>query len=96
MMPTACVEAIEIVSMIYEANNQAVDNNSIAKAVEDWYTHSDVADPEMLAAAVLEYGGWRLISFLDWEAAHNKWFPQFDDTYAIWEFEASYHDEMWR
>jgi len=96
MMPTACVEAIEIVSMIHEANNEAVDNNSITRAVEDWYTHSDIVDPEMLAAAVLEYGMWRLISFLDWECAYNKWFPQYDDTYAIWDFEASYHDEIWR
>lgn len=96
MMPIACAEAIELVVMIHEANHQVVDNDSITRAVNDWYTHSDIVDPEMLAAAVLEYGMWRLINFLDWEAAHNKWFPQYDDRYGVWEFEASYHDNIWR
>lgn len=96
MMPIACTEAIELVVLIHEANNQIVDNDSITRAVNDWYTHSDIVDPEMLAAAVLEYGRWRLINFLDWEAAHNKWFPQYDDRYGVWEFEASYRDNIWR
>ena len=96
MMPVACSEAIDLVVMIREANHQVVDTNSIAKAVNDWYIHSDIVDPEMLAAAVLEYGMWRLISFLDWESAHHEWFPQHEDLYGVWEFEESYHDEMWR
>lgn len=96
MMPTACTNAIELTTMIHEANGQIVDNNSITKAVYDWYTHSDIVDPEMLAAAVLEYGRWRQIDLSDWEHIHDKWFPQYDDMYGVWEFEASYHDEFWR
>ena len=96
MMPVACVNAIEIVSLIHEANHHAVDNHSIEVAVYDWYIHSDIVDPEMLAAAALEYGSWRIISFLDWEAAHDKWFPAVEDNYGVWEFEASYADSLWR
>ena len=96
MMPTACFKAIDLVVTIREANRQVVDTSSIAIAVNDWYTLSDVTDPEMLAAAVLEFGRWRMISFLDWESAHHEWFPPHEDLYGVWEFEESYRDELWR
>ena len=96
MMPTACAEAIDMVVLIHEANRRTVDSDSIKNAVLSWYVNSDIVDPEMLAAAVLEYGTYRQITYTDWESAQNKWFPQYEERYAAWEYEASYYDEYWR
>lgn len=96
MMPTACAEAIDIIVLIHEANRRTVDNDSIKNAVLSWYINSDIVNPEMIAAAVLEFGMFRRITYMDWESVWNKWFPQHEEGYAAWEYEDSYHDMLWR
>ena len=75
-MPIACTEATLTLVKFYEANNIAIRTKTIENQVMDWYTHSDVVDPAMLAAAVLNWGSWRYVDYSDWIEAADRWFPQ--------------------
>ena len=69
-------EAVSLVSNILEANRAVCDNDSIFNKVYDWYSHSDVADPEILAACVLTGKNWSpRTTYQDMLDAKNYWFP---------------------
>lgn len=93
-------EAVKLVSDLLEANHISCTTSTIEDEVQSWYDHSDVADPEMLAGAVLEWGYWRMVSYSDWCDAKAKWFCGIPVEYAgypsINEIEMAQHDIVWQ
>lgn len=86
-MAIAVNEAVKLVSDLLEANYVTCETSTIEDEVQSWYDHSDVVEPEMLAAATLEWGYWRQISYSDWCDARNKWFcdvPEQYSNFSIW------------
>lgn len=98
------VEAIEcatnLVAETLESMGKTCTNDSIRRDVTSWYEHSDIVNPDMLAAGVLEYGSWKLISFDKWEEITEKWFPlEVPVGYGypnIEELHDSYYDLAWQ
>lgn len=94
---TTVEKAVDLVVRLLEANNVTETNDTIRARVYDWYIHSDVTDPEVLAACALE-GKWHpgtsyaeMLDYKEW------WFPT--DLYneiSIWEIEEAQHDALWR
>jgi hypothetical protein len=88
--------AVNLVIENFEANHIVCDETSIYKRVYSWYCHSDVTDPEMLAACALMGTDWFPGANYDYMlAAKNYWFPQDIYNIAIWEVEEAQHDAMW-
>lgn len=89
--------AVALVIENLEANHITCNTESIRNRVYNWYSHSDVTDPEMLAACALMgkdwYPGATYQYMLD---AKEWWFPQNPyDEISIWEIEAAQYDAMW-
>lgn len=72
---TSIVEATSIISGYLEAAGITVDNKSTDRQVESWYQNTDIVDPYMLAAAVLEWGDYRPVSYNSWCFVTDKYFP---------------------
>lgn len=91
--------AVELVINNLEANHIASDTNSIRKQVYSWYEHSDVTDPEMIAACVLEGKEWFAgATYQYMEDLRDWWFPQVvacNNEISIWEIEEAQHDSFW-
>ena len=91
-------KAVQLVIDNLEANHMVSDSNSIRQRVYSWYNHSDVTDPQILAACALEGKDWFPgATYKDMLIAKEMWFPQ--DTYnniSIWEIEAAQYDMFWR
>lgn len=90
--------AVLTAERILEVEHIACDTNSIRSRVYSWYEHSDVTDPEILAACALSGKDWYpAATYKDMLEAYEYWFPS--DPYEnipIWEIEAAQHDEFWR
>ena len=95
--------ALIIASTALEINHVICDYDSMLTNIISWSNHIDIVDPEILAAAAIEYGKWTAgIAFNDILNARDKWFPAeytprnvFDD-FSIWEIEESQMDFLWR
>lgn len=89
--------AVTMVFENLEANHITYDEKSIVNRVYSWYSHSDVTDPEILAACALMGGDWFPGADYDYMlAARNWWFPQNpEENIPIWEIEAAQRDVMW-
>lgn len=74
-------KATNIVSDYLESTGKMCDDASIEREVNSWYINSDIADPVMLAAAVLEWGQWHMVSYNDWLDARNRWFANHHSYY---------------
>ena len=87
-MVMAVRDAVDLVVDWLELNYSPCDTDTIE------------AEPEMLAAAVLEWGWWRMVAYQDWIDAKNKWFEeppiQYSGTPSICEIEAAQHDMIWQ
>ena len=90
--------AVQLVIDTLEANYISSNTECIRNRVYSWYNHSDVTDPEILAACALEGKDWYPgATYQDMLAARDLWFPQdHNPEFAIWEFEASEHDAVWQ
>lgn len=90
-------EACDLVSKFYEMNHMVCDTKSIYDKVYDWYCHSDVTDPEVLAACALEGEKWTpAASYQDMLEMRDYWFPKNPyDEIAIWEIEQARLDLEW-
>lgn len=88
--------AVNLVVEVLESSHSTFDTNSIRNRVYSWYSNSDVADPQILAACALMgcdyYPGATYTEMLH---ARDLWFPQ-DGEYAIWEIEAAQYDMLWQ
>ena len=95
---TTVEAAVNLVIQNLEANHIASDSESIRNRVYSWYSHSDVTDPEMLAACALEGKNWFPGATYQYMVeAKQQWFPEnLYDNFSIWEIEASQHDREWR
>lgn len=98
MMTYTTVEnAVKLVIDTLEANMITEQTDTIRAKVYSWYEHSDVTDPEMLAACALEGKFWFPGATYQWMLeAKEYWFPVNPyDEIPIWEIEAAQHDAMW-
>lgn len=98
-MVAAVDKAVKLVSEILEANRISCTNDVIENEVQSWYSNSDISNEEMLAAAVLEWGYWRQVSYSDWCDARAKWFcdvPEQYSNFSVGEIEAAQRDLMWQ
>ena len=94
----ATVEAaVILVIENLEANHIACNTECIRNKVYNWYVHSDVADPEILAACVLMGMDWAPdVTYKDMLDAKEQAFPQNPfDEFGVWEIEAAQKDMMW-
>ena len=94
----ATVEAaVVLVVENLEANHITCDTESIRNRIYSWYSHSDVTDPEMLAACALQWGDW--VSGISYDfmlATKEYWFPHnIEDNFSIGEIEDAQRDERW-
>lgn len=89
--------AIDLAINHLEANKIACDTESIANIIYDWYSHSDVTDPEILAACALEGIKWRPgATYQEMLEIKDFWFPAVSTDISIWEIEQAQHDFCWR
>lgn len=76
--------AVRLVIENLEANHITETTDTIRARVYSWYNHSDIADPEVLAACALEgkswYPGATYQQMLD---AKEQWFPHFSNDIAV-------------
>ena len=91
--------AIEIVISYLEAENIYEETKTIRKRAIDWYNHTEIVDPQMLAAVVIS-GEYKSISWDEVIEIENFYFPlilplEFTEL-SIGEIEESLHDEFWR
>lgn len=94
---TTVENAVKIAVDLFEANHIVSDTESIRRRIYGWYNHSDVTDPEVLAACALEGKDWFPgATYEEMLEAKAEWFPDvvYDDI-AIWEIEAAQHDALW-
>ena len=94
----ATVEAaVVLVVENLEANHIACNTECIRNRVYNWYSHSDVTDPEVLAACALMGKDWYPgVTYQDMLDAREWWFPQNPyDEISIWEIKAAQRDAIW-
>lgn len=94
---TAVENAVALVVANLEANHITETTDTIRARVYSWYKHSDVVDPEVLAACALEGKSWFPGATYNWMLETKEyWFPMniYDET-PIWEIEAAMHDAQW-
>ena len=89
--------SVQLAIDIFEANHIVCDTKSIYNRIYNWYNHSDITDPEILAACALEGMDWSPRStYQEMLNAKERWFPQNPyDEISIWEIEAAQHDSIW-
>lgn len=98
MMVFSTVEAaVNMVVENFEINGISVNTDAIRNDVYSWYVHSDVADPEILAACVLMGMTWTPdATYKDMLEAKEQAFPQNPfEEFGIWEIEAAQKDIEW-
>lgn len=89
--------AVSLAIEILETNHIPSNTAALRNRIYTWYSHSDVTDPETLAACALEGKDWYPgATYQDMLNAKNWWFPQNSyDEISIWEIEAANHDSIW-
>ena len=89
--------AVTMVFENFEANHITYDEKSVVNRVYSWYSHSDVTDPEILAACALMGKDWFPgATYQDMLDAKEWWFPKNPyNEISIWEIEAAQHDTIW-
>ena len=89
--------AVKIAIDIFEAEHILVTTDSIRNTIYDWYEHTDVTDPEVLAACAIEGFRWYPgATYQEMLEIRDHWFPQ--DPYneiSIWDIEAAQYDMFW-
>ena len=70
-------EALEKAIQYCEAHNIAQDTPSLAKRIELWYNHTDIVDPEMLAALALESDTFEYLPMTIIENITYYYFPKY-------------------
>ena len=87
--------AVDLVVYSLESRYMTFNTNAIRNQIYKWYNNTDVADPEVLAALVLEGLDWNpLVTYSQMLSIKEQWFPAIPDDYAIWEIEAAQYDRF--
>ena len=90
------LKAVELANEFLEAENIHVANAQLMKRAVKWYDHTEITDPETLAAVVL-YGDFEpSIRIDDIEKLRQFYFPTEPFELHIGEIEAALKDEEWR
>ena len=83
--------AVNIVEKELDSLGWVSDRTPIVRGVTSIYEKSDETDPEMLAAAYLDYGDNPPEDYNIWRKSYNYWF----ENDPIWAIEESYNDILW-
>ena len=90
------LKAVELANEFLEAENIHVANAQLMKRAVKWYDHTEITDPETLAAVVL-YGDFEPSIRIDAiEELTQFYFPTEPFELHIGEIEAALKDEEWR
>ena len=92
-------EAVELVSNLLAAEGAYELPQSIEKRCLDWYNHSEITDPEMLAAAALNGPYNPEFTWDDLLALRNFFFPPMPldlTEISVQEIKEALFDEDWR
>lgn len=90
------LKAVELANKFLEAENIHVANAQLMKRAVKWYDHTEITDPETLAAVVL-YGDFDPSIRIDViEELTQFYFPTEPFELHIGEIEAALKDEEWR
>ena len=91
-------EALVLAIELLDANYMSYDIKQVRNRIYSWYSHSDVTDPEMLAACALNGEDWFLgATYEDMLDAKNYWFPADPkNEISIWEIESAQRDTAWQ
>lgn len=90
------LEATELASEFLEAENIHVANAQLMERAREWYDHTEITDPETLAAVVL-YGDFEPgIRIDEIERLKEFYFPSEPFEVHIGEIEMALHDAEWR
>jgi hypothetical protein len=90
-------EAVKIVVDYFAAEGIFERTESIRSRAINWYTHSEIVKPQMLAAVVIS-GDYKPITWDEVLEIEEFFFPTLpaDLGFSIGEIEASYRDMLWR
>lgn len=90
-------DTIKIVTDFFEAEGIYERTPSIRARAIEWYTHSEIVTPQMLAAVVIS-GDYRPITWDEVLEIEEFYFPTIpvELGFSIGEFEASMFDAVWR
>ena len=87
--------AVNIVEKELDSLGWVSDRTPIVRGVTSIYEKSDETDPEMLAAAYLDYGDNPPKDYNIWRKSYNHWFGMTEQNDPIWAIEESYNDVLW-
>ena len=93
----ATVEAaVDLVVKTFEANHIVSDSECIRQRVYSWYSHSDVTDPEILAACAIEGWWYPAATYDDMLMMKEGWFPEdpYEEVHS-WGFTTASYDMVW-
>lgn len=91
-------KSVELVKNFNEANYINFNIKEVRAQVEEWYCNSDIADAEILAAAVIAYGYYTPVDYDKILRQKDYYFPEVPvecDNYHIGEIEAAMRDMQW-
>ena len=75
---TTVEAAVTLAVKNLEANHAVCDTKSIRNKIYNWYIHSDVTDPEVLAACVLAGRDWSpAATYQEMLDAKEQYFPEY-------------------
>lgn len=97
MKKYATVEAAVTLAMkTFETNHIVSDTECIRQRVYSWYSHSDVTDPEILAACAIEGWWYPTATYQDMLNMKEEWFPSNPyEEYFSWGFTSISYDIKW-
>lgn len=93
---TTVENAVTLAIKTFEANHIVSDTESIRNRIYSWYSHSDVTDPEVLAACGMEGWWYPAVTYDDMLRMKENWFPEnpYEEVYS-WGFKTVPHDMIW-
>lgn len=100
-MIRAIEDAIKITERELDCLGFVCNHEPIAEGITSIYEKSDETNPEMLAAAYLDYGENPPKDYNEWRKSWNHWFGvpdyvKFNHSYdSIGDIEDSYNDMFW-
>ena len=90
-------EAVKIVIEYFETEGIFEETESIRNRAINWYNHSEIVTPQMLAAVVIS-GDYRPITWDEVLEIEEFFFPSLpiELNFSVGEIEESYRDMLWR
>lgn len=91
-------KAVEIVISYFETEGISEETRTLYSRAEDWYNHTEITNPQTLAAVVISGSYDRGIRYNEIKQIEEFYFPSSPidlDNFHIGEIEESYNDCFW-